>query len=146
MNCRGEVKQKCGVKIYAPCVSYEKSIPDWSGLSGETCVSAEDTINDLYENVGSIKEEINLSALGQQCLTYVPVGQIPKVKDILKTYEDEICLLKSQILTLQTTAICDANIESCGIDLSGIEDSCNNPIQTLGQLLNYIVTNLQTTP
>ncbi len=141
MSCNDKIKQRCGVRVYAPCVDYEKEIPGWSDLSGETCVTVEDTIEDLYTNVGGIKDEIDLSALGQLCLTYVPVGQTAKVKNILEKYEEEICLLKEQVLTLQTTAVCDMDVTQCGIDLTGLEDSCNNPITTLGQLLQYLVTN-----
>ncbi len=138
MGCSDKIRQRCGVKTYAPCVDYEKEIPNWSNLSDETCVSVEDTIDDLYTNVGDIKEEIDLSGLGGQCLTYIAD---PKVKDILKKYEDEICLLKEQVLTLQTTAVCNIDVTQCGIDLSSLEDNCNNPITTLGQLLAYLVTN-----
>lgn len=139
MNCGSKIKQKCGVQGYSTCIKYEKEVSDWSPLSNEDCLSLEDTVGDLYDEATRVREEIDLSELGQQCLTYVPNGQVAKVKDILIKYEEEICSLKEQVMELQTTAICDMSVESCGIDLTGLEDSCNNPIQNLSQLLSYLL-------
>jgi hypothetical protein len=144
MSCNDKIKQKCGVKVYAPCVQYELDIPAFSSLSIEQCTTIEETTDDLYGHIGDIKEEIDLSELGLSCLQYVPTGQIAKVKNILLKYESEICTLKTQVETLQTTSICDKDITQCGIDLTGITDICDNPITKLGELLNYLV--LQSNP
>lgn len=141
MSCRGKIKQTCGVKVFAACVSYEKEVPSYSPLHEEGCLTIEETTEDLYNQVGILREEINISELGQLCLTYVPVGQVAKVKDVLIKYEQEICDLKEKVKTLQETAICNMDITNCGLDLSGINDQCENPVQTLADLLQYFITN-----
>ena len=93
-----------------------------------------------YNILEDIKSEIDLSALGQDCITY---GVTPKtVKNVLLRYEQEICDLKDRVNTLETTAICDINITNCGIDLSGINNNCSSQVTTLGELLTYLVDNI----
>lgn len=144
MACGDKKKLRCGVKNYATCTYYESEIPSFSPLSTEECITIEETTEDLYNQISDIKEQTDLSALGEQCLTYTASGDVLAVKDILLKYETEICTLKSQVQTLQTTAICDKDITQCGIDLTGVSDICDNPITTLGELLNYLV--LQVNP
>lgn len=141
MNCNGKITQTCGTKMYAPCIQYELPLPEFSAIEGN-CVSIEETTDDQYKLIRKLREEIDLSALGQECLTYVPNNQVAKVKDILLTYEKEICELKDKVKTLEETAICDKDITQCGIDLSGISDICNNPINTLGDLLTVLVAQI----
>lgn len=141
MACNNKVSQKCGSTVYAPCVKYELEVPEISSLFEEGCLSVEDTIDDIYNLVDDVYEGINLSGLGTKCLTYIPAA---KVKDILIKYEDEICTLKTKVQTLETTAICDTLITSCDLDLTGIVDQCENPVTTVGQLFNYILTQINT--
>lgn len=139
MSCNNKIKQTCGSKVYSACVPYEKEIPEFSELSGEGCITVEDTTEDIYKHLKDLKEEIGLSSLGQLCLTYVPNGQVAKVKDILSKYEEEICNLKEKVKDLEETSICDKVISKCDIDLTGISDQCDNPIVTLSDLFNYLI-------
>ena len=137
-ECNNKINQRCE-KLYAPCMSYELEIPTFSDLYGKSCVSIEDTTKDLYEIVGEIKDEIDLSELGQLCLTYVIPTETAKVNDILLKYESEICNLKTKLEELESRKICDYLITNCDIDLTGISDECENPIQTIGELLQYLI-------
>ena len=139
MSCNDTIKQRCGAKMYAPCIQYELDIVDWSPLSTEQCVTVEEVIDDLYTHVGDVKEEIDLSLLGLSCLQYVPLNQVAKVKDVLLKYETEICTLKAQIVALQNTAICDMSVTQCGLDLTGLTDACDNPITTVSDLFAYLI-------
>lgn len=141
MGCNNKISQKCGTVVYSPCVKYELEVPEISSLYEEGCLSIEDTTKDLYNLVEDVYEGINLSGLGTKCLSYVPAA---KVKDILIKYEEEICTLKTKVETLETTAICDMLITSCGLDLTGISDQCDNPVRTVGELFNYILTQINT--
>lgn len=139
-NCGNKIKHTCAEKNYATCVYYELEVPSISSLVNQDCVTLEETTEDQYNILEGIKSEIDLSALGQDCINY---GVNPKtVKNVLLKYEQEICDLKQKVQILETTAICDINITDCGLTLPG--DSCNNPITTLGQLLGYLLDN--TTP
>lgn len=143
-NCGNKIKHTCAEKNYATCIYYEGNVPVFSGLSSLVeaggCITVEETTEDQYNILEDIKSEIDLSALGQDCITY---GVTPKtVKNVLLRYEQEICDLKDRVNTLETTAICDINITNCGIDLSGINNNCSSQVTTLGELLTYLVDNI----
>lgn len=143
-NCGNKIKHTCAEKNYATCIYYEGNVPVFSGLSSLVeaggCITVEETTEDQYDILEDIKSEIDLSALGQDCITY---GVTPKtVKNVLLRYEQEICDLKDRVNTLETTAICDINITNCGIDLSGINNNCSSQVTTLGELLTYLVDNI----
>jgi hypothetical protein len=139
-NCGNKIKHTCAEKNYATCVYYELEVPDFSSLVGEDCITLEETTEDIYELIGDIKSEIDLSALGEACIEY---DVNPKtVKSVLLQYEQEICDLRAEVDTLKTTAICDIDITECGIDLSGINNNCSSPVTTLGELLAYLVDNI----
>lgn len=139
-NCGNKIKHTCTEKNYATCIYYELEVPTFSSLVGEDCITLEETTEDQYNILSGIKSEINLSALGQDCILYGT--KLKTVKNVLLTYEQEICDLKDRINTLETTAICDINITNCGIDLSGINNNCSSQVTTLGELLTYLVDNI----
>ena len=142
-NCGNKIKHTCAEKNYAACVYYELDIPEISSLHGQSCVTLEETTEDQYDLIEGIKSEIDLSALRQACIDYDVNSKT--VKSVLLQYEQEICNLKSEVEILKTTAICDINITDCG--LVGLPtDNCNsnNTISTLGQLLQYLLTNSPT--
>jgi hypothetical protein len=141
-NCGNKIKNTCSEKNYATCVYYELEVPSFSSLINVDCITLEETTEDQYNLIGGIKSEIDLSALGQDCINY---GVNPKtVKSVLLKQEQEICNLKDRVNTLETTAICDINITDCGLDLSGINNNCSSPVTTLADLLGYLLDNTQT--
>jgi hypothetical protein len=142
-NCGNKIKHMCGEKTYATCTYYELEVPAFSELLDQDCITIEETTADLYEAVGGVKSEIDLSSLGNDCLTYVQEEGQNIVKNVLLKYEQEICDLKSKVSYLENEAICDKIITDC-VDLSGIVDACNEQISTLGELLQYLVNNTQT--
>jgi hypothetical protein len=141
-NCGNKIKHTCSEKNYATCVYYELEVPNFSNLVGEDCKTLEETTEDQYDILEGIKSEIDLSDLGEDCLTYEVTPKT--VKSVLLQYEQEICDLRAKVEALETTAICDINITNCGIDLSGINNNCSSPVTTLGELLAYLVDNTQT--
>lgn len=141
-NCNGKTKHTCGDKSYATCVYYEKQIPEFSDLREEECITIEETTEDVYSILGQMKDELLLSELGQLCLTYVSGSEVNSIKKVLLKYEQEICLLKEKVEELETEAICNKNIESC-LNLTGVVDQCDEPIKTLGQLLQYLINQNQ---
>ena len=139
MGCKEKIKNTCGEKLYATCTYYELEVPSFSGLINEECYTLEETTEDLYNLIEEIKEDTELSELGESCLEYVVGSEKNTVKKVLLKYEEEICTLKEKVKTLEETAICDKNITEC-VDVSGLEDACSDPILSLGQLLTYLVT------
>jgi hypothetical protein len=141
-NCGNKIKHTCAEKNYATCIYYELEVPDFSSLVGEDCITLEETTEDQYNLIGGIKSEIDLSALGQDCINY---GINPKtVKSVLLKHEQEICDLKARVETLETTAICDINITECGLNLP--DNPCGGTFSTLGELLGYLLDNTTPTP
>ena len=147
-NCGNKVKNTCGEKTYATCTYYEEVVPAFSSLAEEDCITLEQTTDDTYTLIGEIKDEIDLSDLtggGAPCnLTYAPdENGNTVVKNVLLKYEEEICLLKAKVKALEETAICNIDITGCDFTDLGV-DECLNPITTLGELLQYILTEIAT--
>lgn len=141
MNCDNKIKNTCSEKNYATCIYYEGAIPSYSPLINENCVTTEEVILDLYAENTSLKSNLNLSIIGTDCLQYVLEGGQLKVKNVLLKYEEEICVLKEKVRILEEQAICDKDITQC-LDLTGLSDQCTVPITNLGQLLQYLLTNI----
>ena len=155
-NCGNKVKNTCGEKVYATCVYYEEVVPAFSDDSitrtttyvDADCITLEETTEDTYILIGGIKDEIDLSDLtggGAPCnLTYAPdENGNTVVKNVLLKYEEEICLLKAKVKALEETAICNIDITGCNFTDLGVDD-CLNPITTLGETLQYILTQIAT--
>ena len=102
---------------FAQCIRYELELPDFSKID-KTCVNLEDTTKDIYEILAEIKEEI-------------PEDLTDKIEQL----EEQI----AQIIENQN--ICNYDITGC-VDTSGLTDTCDNPITTLGQLLNFLKDNI----
>jgi hypothetical protein len=136
-NCNNRVKQTCGSTNYATCISYETELPTFSEL--EDCVDLDQTTTELYSLVGGIKEEIDLSELGKNCLDYL-TDENDKivVKNVLLKFEEKICELEEKINTLETTAVCDLSISSCNIDWGTLADQCGEQPQTLAQAIQLL--------
>lgn len=102
---------------FAQCIRYELPLPEFSNIT-KSCVNIEDTTKDIYEILGEIKE------------------QIPEdLSDKIEQLEEQI----NEIIEAQN--ICNFDITGC-VDTSGLIDPCDNPITTLGQLLNYLKDNI----
>jgi hypothetical protein len=133
-NCGNKIKHTCSEKTYATCTYYEGKVPSYSSLVNNSCITLEETTDDTYGILSGIKAEIDLSTLGNRCFTYNPKD----VKTVLLKFEREICDLKSRVDYLENLSICDKDITEC-VDLTGIQNQCNFPITTLGDLLTYLL-------
>src|SRR5690606_14999881 len=121
----------CAKPTPAECVDYETDIPASSVLTDETCVNIEQTTEDLYTRTEKLLSETDLSALGENCLTYVQVAGENVTKNVLLKHEVEICDLKTSVDSiLNGLTICNLPISECDLDLGALVDSCNNPPTT----------------
>lgn len=144
MSCHKKTKYTCGDTVYSACVSYQKELPEFTKIEDE-CYTIEETTEDTYILIGEIKDEINLSELGESCLEYV-LDENDKivVKNVLLKYEEEICDLKEKVATLESTDICEKNITSCNLDFGSLVNECDTPILTLKDTLQLILDTLNT--
>lgn len=132
-----KIKATCtGTKTWAVCTQYESNVNSESSLDDSTCLNLEETTQDIYNQLDGIND---LSELGEECLTYVLEEGKLLVKNVLLKHEQEICTLKTQIATLQTTNLCNTDITGCGLDLSCLVDACGNPINTFSQLVQAMI-------
>jgi hypothetical protein len=94
-DCKDKIKIRCK-KVDANCVNYETNLPNFSELND--CVTIAETTQELYDLVGGIKTEINLTDL-ESCVT-LPTN--PTVKNTMQTLIDFICLQQTKINALQS--------------------------------------------
>lgn len=137
MSCNHKVKNTCGERLFATCVYYEQMVPAISELAQEDCYTVEEIIADIYGILE--KQEVDLTALGQACITYPLTDGEIKLADAILKLEEEICTLKQNIATRESYNICEMPLADCNLDLGTLVDQCANPITTLGQLLQVLV-------
>ena len=140
-GCRNnKIKCNCGTRQNARCVYYDGYLPKYSKLD-EDCVNIEETTEELYENQEKILDSIDLVKLGKECIDYSEFQENDslKVKDVLLTFEKEICELKGE-----DTNYCNSNDNGL-INLSkldykclDIENTCNSNI-TVTKLIQLMV-------
>ena len=141
-SCQSSIKHTCGSTTYATCVSYESELPEFSELE---CPSIEETTEELYNLVGEIKEQTDLSELGEKCLEYL-LDENDKivVKNVLLKFEEEICELEEKVNLLETTDICNKSIVPCSLNFGDLADTCGNQPTTLAETLQLILDTLNT--
>ena len=142
-KCNQKIKHTCGSIVFADCTSYETELPEFSELE---CPSIEETTEELYNLVGEIKEETDLSELGERCLEYL-LDENDKivVKNVLLKFEEKICELEEKITSLENRPLCNQPLGDC-IDTKCSVDACENPITTWGQLAQILIDRECETP
>ena len=143
-KCNQKIKHTCGSIVFADCTSYETDLPEFSELE---CPSIEETTEELYNLVGEIKEQTDLSELGEKCLEYL-LDENDKivVKNVLLKFEEEICNLKEELETVKNRQICSISITECLPDLGCLALPCDTSIVTLGDWMLAVQTKLCETP
>jgi hypothetical protein len=140
-SCGSSIKHTCSGNLqYATCVQYELPLPEFSELGD--CVSIEETTEELYNLIGEIKEETDLSELANECLEYVLEEGKVIVKNVLLKHEQEICELKEKVEQLENRQLCEIPISSCNINLDCLTLPCDQSIATLEDLLNAMITKI----
>ena len=139
-NCNQKIKATCGVTSFATCIYYESTINTDSELDDNTCLTIEETTQDIYNQL----ENLDLSALGDLCLSYTTVGGKNIVKNVLLKFEEKICELSEKVNLLETTDICNKSIVPCSLDFGDLVTECGDQPTTLAEALQIILTQLNT--
>lgn len=142
-SCHSKIRHTCGTKNFASCIDYQTELPEFSELE---CPSIEETTEELYDLVGEIKEETDLSELGEKCLEYL-LDENDKivVKNVLLKFEEKICELSEKVNLLENRPLCEMPLGDC-VDTKCLVDSCENPITTWGQLVQILIDRECETP
>jgi len=143
-NCNKE-KHTCGEAVsFATCISYETALPDFSEIGN--CPDLDATTAELYELVGDIREQIDLTTLAESCLEYIKDAEERiVVKNVLLKHQEEICALKTKVEELENRPLCNLPLGDC-IDTKCLTDACNNTINTWGELAQALIDNACPTP
>ena len=91
-NCN-KVVNTCGGMSPLVCTEYESNVNVDSALININCKNGDEVIQDIYNQL----ENLNLSSLGQKCLTYVKAGGKNIVKNVLLEQERKICELETML-------------------------------------------------
>lgn len=137
MGCNNKIKHTCGDSLKAECVDYEGTLNSESGLINESCLSIEETTQDIYEQL----KQINVTDIND-CLSYQETGGKVLINSVVKTHGEELCALKQQITALQNTTICNISILNCGIDFKCLQTPCGNEIQTLKDWIQAVTNKI----
>jgi hypothetical protein len=137
-----KIKFTCGIPTQAECVSTEVTPNEESSLTEESCLSQEQVNKDVFAQLEKIWSQLNLEDLGEECLTYTLEETKIVVKNALLKHEEEICLLKEELETLQNRKICDTPISECVETFSCLEGECDNSIVTLGDWMTAVQTRI----
>jgi hypothetical protein len=133
-KCNQKIKATCGVTNFATCIYYENTINTDSELDDNTCLTIEETTQDIYNQL----ENLDLSALGELCLEYVQDSGKNIVKNVLLKFEEKICEYEERITELENRPLCEMFLGDC-VDTKCLVDACNENISTVGQLLQALV-------
>jgi hypothetical protein len=140
MGCGNKTKNTCGEKNYATCIYYEKEVPTFSELTD--CITLEETTGETYNLIKDLREQIDLSALGERCLEYI-LDENDKiiVKNVLLKYEEEICALKAKVEELEEKNISEMLIADWGLTFPEdcLELPCDNSILTVKDLFQALI-------
>jgi len=145
-NCGNKVSNTCGRRTNSACVDFEGTPNSQSELIEQTCLDQEQVTQDLYDQVGEIKDETDLSGLGELCLEYVTEDGKIIVKNALAKFEEVICDLQTRITELETEPICSKPIGECQDVIGCLVDPCDNSILTLGDWMKAVTEKICTTP
>ena len=138
-NCN-KISHTCGERTYLICSVYEGSVNSDSSLVEESCLNGQEVVQDIYNQLGNL----DLSALGDLCLSYTTVGGKNIVKNVLLKFEEKICELEEKITELETVNICNQNIVPCNLDFGTLTTECGDQPTTLAETLQLILDNLNT--
>lgn len=99
MSCNDKITIRCK-KVDANCVQYDNILPSFSAL--DSCVTIAETTGELYNLVGQLKEDIDLSQLDNECLT---LPSNITIKNLFQLLITTICIQKTTIDSIQVDLI-----------------------------------------
>ena len=115
-GCNDKIKTRCK-KVDANCTYYGTTLPGFSEL--EDCITIAETTEELYNLVGEIRAEINLTDLEGDCVTNPTT---PTVKNVIQMLINKICNQQTEInnqrdlietIQQQITALQESTCQHC---------------------------------
>ncbi len=143
MCCSDKLKYTCGKRQNARCTFYELDLPAWSSLLTEDCVTIEETTKELYDEVTAIKDFLDFDNLTEDCITYTYADvDSKKLSEVINPITEELCALKATLENQALDSICNVPLTACNIDTECLDDVCNTGLNTIGDLLQAMITKI----
>jgi len=140
MSCKEKLKYTCGRRENARCVFYEIALPDWSSLLSEDCVTLEETTQELYKELSSMREFFDFDNLVEDCVSYVYEDvDNQKLSEVINPITQELCALQDAFQSQGENSICNVSISDCNIDTACLDDECATGLNTIGDLLQALI-------
>jgi hypothetical protein len=139
-KCNSRLKHTCGSTNYATCIHTEGEVNTDSELFEVECTNLQENLDDVYNQL----DNLDLSALGDLCLSYTTVGGKNIVKNVLLKFEEKICELENRVEELETVNICNQNITACNLEFGSLTTECGDQPTTLAEALQIILDTLNT--
>lgn len=136
MGCN-KIKNTCVDKQYATCVYYELDLPEISDLDS-SCVTIEETTEELYSFIEEVKTDISLEGIVTDCEDLSELS----IKGIFELQQNKICELENELEDISNKNICDYSIEDCDLNLQDLVDICGEQPTTLGELLQVLINQI----
>ena len=140
MGCGNKIKETCGDTMYATCVDFEGTLGVNTKIT-DSCVTIEETTEDLYVITDEVIAGLDTTELGQLCMTYPLEGGVVKPKAVFKALEAKVCELDTALQNLNNLKEIDITSWNL-IDLGCLSDACSNPIITLGEWVQAVTTQI----
>lgn len=141
-KCGSKVSSTCGKRINAKCVDYEGELHNDTELDSCDCPNVEDVIEDINNTLNNIKDGLDTSGLGNQCITYNEVDGEVSISEALLRLEEKICEI-SDHLNISEEEDCPTvytqDLTCVGLDMSCLVDPCGEPITDLKTLLQALI-------
>lgn len=137
MRCNNKIKNTCGDSIKAECVDYEGEVNSQSELVNESCLSIEETTQDIYNQL----EQIDVTDI-EDCLDYEETEGKVLIKDAVKLQGAEICEIKNELENIRAEAFLDLNISDSGLDFLCLETECETSVQTVRDWIQAVTNKI----
>jgi hypothetical protein len=147
VSCNDKISDRCGKKINAVCVTYEGTLVDDSALTAPGCFNLEVVIEDINEQINTLKDETDLAGLTNTCITYPLTGGHITVEDAIITLDAKL----EAIMTYVGMACADCpSCENCspiftqdiscvGLDYGLLVDACGLQPTNLKEVLQLLL-------
>jgi hypothetical protein len=149
MGCGcNSINNTCGETHYAACTHYEGPVPTFTTLAASECYTVEEILADIYLIETGIKDEIDLSDLLTNGISYTLVSGKVIVKNALKKHAELLLAMQLVLDGLANGTDELFNISGWGLDFECLADACDNPPVYLKDLVQLMITQIcaNTTP
>ena len=139
MACNDDISNTCSDPIKATCVDYDGQLGANTNITDD-CVNQNDVNKDLYDITDKVISDSDTSNLGELCITYTLTEGSILPKSVFEQHEVEICDVKTRVTDLENTDYANLDITGFGLDFECLVDPCGDPITTLSQLLQLLIS------